>query len=384
MGFSDSDRYASLRLIRWWDQERLGRATAVVAGLGALGNEVAKNLALLGVGRLVLVDLDTVEHANLARSVLFRAHDRGRPKVEAAAEQLARINPEISLLPIHGDLRAVLGLGLLYDADVVLGCLDNREARLTLNHACWKVGTPWIDGAIQEMAGTMKVFVPPDGTCYECSFTDEDYRLMNLRYSCRGLAVRDMIAGRVPTTPTIASIIGGMQAQEGVKLLHGLEVAVSKAVVYTGLSHFFYVTDLPRRRDCLAHETLPTPEEFEGSAADTTVEDLLNRAAGPDQPAHLVLPRDFVHAFRCDPCGNTAEVNRLRGLLHEEDGRCPDCGGDRWPETIRTIDRESPLRSRKLTNLGVPPYDIVTVKTPDKTKAFLLTGDRKALYGDRT
>ena len=99
--------------------------------------------------------------------------------------------------------------------DVVIGCLDNREARLWVNRSCWKVGTPWIDGGIQEISGVVKVFVPPDGPCYECAMTENDYRLINLRYSCPLLRREELQAGKVPTAPTIASMIGGLQVQEG-------------------------------------------------------------------------------------------------------------------------------------------------------------------------
>ena len=92
-------------------------------------------------------------------------------------------------------------------ADVVIGCLDNREARLWVNRQCWKTQTPWIDGGIQEISGVVKVFVPPDGACYECAMTDLDYQLINLRYSCPLLRERDFQAGRIPTTPTILSLI---------------------------------------------------------------------------------------------------------------------------------------------------------------------------------
>src|SRR5271167_4030844 len=73
----DQDRYSRLRLISWWRQERLRTARILVVGAGALGNEVVKNLALLGMGTTYLIDLDVVEPSNLSRSVLFREQDGG-------------------------------------------------------------------------------------------------------------------------------------------------------------------------------------------------------------------------------------------------------------------------------------------------------------------
>src|SRR6476619_5693457 len=93
----EADRYSRLRLIPWWRQERLAAARILVVGAGALGNEVLKNLALLGVGTVYVIDLDLVEPSNLSRSVLFRAEDGGRPKAEVAARRAREINPDVAM-----------------------------------------------------------------------------------------------------------------------------------------------------------------------------------------------------------------------------------------------------------------------------------------------
>src|SRR5690348_13320644 len=118
----DGDRYSRLRLISWWRQEKLAAAKVLVVGAGALGNEVIKNLALLGVGTTYVIDLDNVEPSNLSRSVLFRADDGGRPKAVVAAERAREINPEVHVRGIRGDVITDMGLGLFADVDVVIGC----------------------------------------------------------------------------------------------------------------------------------------------------------------------------------------------------------------------------------------------------------------------
>src|SRR5688572_22596108 len=89
---AEEDRFDRLRRIEWWDQGRLSRARVLVIGLGALGNEILKHLALLGVGHVFIVDFDTVERSNLSRSVLFRDGDVGRTKVETAARAAREIH----------------------------------------------------------------------------------------------------------------------------------------------------------------------------------------------------------------------------------------------------------------------------------------------------
>ena len=253
----DDDRYASLRLIPWWRQDKLAAARVLVVGAGALGNEVVKNLALMGVGTVLIIDMDTIEPSNLSRSVLFRASDGGKPKAEVAAARAREINPEVRFVPIVGNVIDDLGLGVFRDVDVVIGCLDNREARLWVNRQCWKVGTPWVDSGIQEIQGVVKVFVPPDSACYECAMTARDYQLLNVRYSCPMLRRDEILAGKVPTAPTIASMMAALEVQEALKLIHGLPVAAGSALVFNGVTNQFYSTQLPHRGDCLSHETYP-------------------------------------------------------------------------------------------------------------------------------
>src|SRR5438270_10765245 len=225
----ESDRYGRLRLIPWWRQERLAEARVLVVGAGALGNEVLKNLALIGVGTVVVIDLDAVEPSNLSRSVLFRLQDGGRAKAEVAARRAGEINPDVAFHPIRGDVITDLGLGLFADVDVVIGCLDNREARLWVNRQCWKVGPPWVDSGIQEIQGAVKVFVPPDSACYECAMTERDYQLLNVRYSCPLLRRDEILEGKVPTAPTIAWRMGASEVQEAWKSVHGLPGAGGSA-----------------------------------------------------------------------------------------------------------------------------------------------------------
>src|SRR4051794_12240065 len=299
----ESDRYGRLRLIPWWRQERLSEARVLVVGAGALGNEVLKNLALLGVGTVIVIDLDAVEPSNLSRSVLFRLEDGGRSKAEVAARRGAEINPEVTIRGIHGDAITDLGLGLFADVDVVIGCLDNREARLWVNRQCWKVGTPWVDSGIQEIQGVVKVFVPPDSACYECTMTSRDYQLLNLRYSCPLLRREDILAGKVPTAPTIASMMAALEVQEALKILHGMPVAAGSALVFNGVTNQFYSTKLPRREDCLSHETYPEPQELV-IGHNATAAELFTSYARPTlgHPLSLALDRDLVTAVECPRC----------------------------------------------------------------------------------
>ena len=375
----EDDRYSRLRLIAWWDQGKLSAAKVLVVGAGALGNEVLKNLALLGVGTIFLVDFDAIEESNLTRSVLFRQRDCGRDKAIVAAEMLREMNPDTQVVAARANIITDVGLGLFRDVDVVIGCLDNREARLWVNRQCWKVGTPWIDGGIQEINGVCKVFVPPDGACYECAMTETDYRLINLRYSCPLLRQEDLLAGKVPTAPTISSMIGGMQTQEALKLIHGMEVAEGQALVYNGVANNFYKTKYQHREDCLSHETYPAPVALPISARRHTAADLFALVAKElqiDGKMRLELDRDLVVSLDCQACKTHQRVMRPLQLVSMREALCESCGETSPPTLVHVVESGCELAEEKLDTLGIPPYDIVRVVTGQGEQFVLLAEDK--------
>src|SRR5215469_10084030 len=231
------DRFSRFRLIGWWDQEKLRHARVLVIGAGALGNEILKNLALLGFANIAIVDMDTIEASNLSRSVLYRESDIGRSKADAAADGVRNIFAEAKVQAITADAVHGLGLGVFGWADIVLAGLDNREARLWINRACWKMKKPWVDGAIEGINGVARVFVPGTPPCYECTLGETDWAILNKRMSCNLLLLENEPAGKIATTPTISSIIAGLQVQEAVKLLHGLPVLAGRGFIFEGLNH---------------------------------------------------------------------------------------------------------------------------------------------------
>lgn len=240
-----------------WDQGKVSGARVLVVGAGALGNEVLKNLALLNVQRLVIMDFDRVEVSNLSRAVLFRQEDadQGRYKALVAAERLVEINSELEVLVLLGDVVTDLSLGLLDAVDVVIGCVDNRLARLYLNRLCWRAGKPWVDGGILNLSGQVAAYVP-GASCYECGLTAAAWAEIRQRLGCTDMARRYAMDGHAPTTPLAASILGALQVQEALKLVLGLgEVSLaSRMFSYEG--HYLHAAvyeQQPLREVCESH-----------------------------------------------------------------------------------------------------------------------------------
>ncbi len=387
MFLDESDRYSRLRLISWWEQEKIAGARIMVAGAGALGNEVLKNLALLGVGRVFLLDFDDVENSNLSRSVLFRVDDEGQPKADCAARGLRDINGEIRVEARKANVMTDIGLGIFREMNLVIGCLDNREARLWLNRSCWKVNVPWVDGGIQEIAGVVKVFMPPGGSCYECTMTEADYRLINLRYSCPLLRREDLLQGKVPTAPTIASVIAGLQTQEALKLLHGMDDFAGKGMVFSGMGNNFYTTAFPRKEDCLSHETYPDVQGLPLSAKDTSAESLFEAAAPhfkteSSAPIKLVLDRDLLLHLSCQACDLHRQINRPLMTVSQKEGVCTGCGEDMITSITNEIRQDSETAKLTLAEAGIPPYDILRVTRGDESCFFCLEEDRATALGE--
>jgi molybdopterin/thiamine biosynthesis adenylyltransferase len=380
-GAGMDERFSRLQAIPWWDQGRLAAARVLVIGAGALGNEVLKNLALLGVGRIAVVDRDTVERSNLSRSVLFRESDEGRPKAERAAAAVKGLAPSSRVQPVVADVLAEVGLGLFRWADVVVGAVDNREARVFVNAACARTGRPWFDGGIEVLQGLARGFAPPGTACYECTMTARDWQLVEQRRSCAFLARRAVAARGTPTTPTTASVVAALQVQEVVKLLHGLPSLLGRGVFFDGLAHESYAVAYPLKPDCPWHdppaEIVPLP---------LTSEDPLHavRDAARERLGHvesLELSREIVASLHCSSCDVEESVMRAPEHVDESRAVCPQCEKPRAPRFLHTLTGDDELLARTAAQIGLPRWDVVWARRGDDTIGFELAGDAARALG---
>jgi molybdopterin/thiamine biosynthesis adenylyltransferase len=377
------DRYSRLRLIPWWDQDKIRAARALVIGAGALGNEILKNLALLGFLHVVVVDLDQIELSNLSRAVLFRPTDVGRSKADTVAHAYRELLPEATVQPLTANVMQDCGLGLFAWADLILAGLDNREARLWINRAAWKTNRPWVDGAIEGINGVARVFLPGSAPCYECTLGETDWAILDRRMSCNLLLHEATSEGRVPTTPTISSIIGGIQVQEAVKLLHGMPTLASKGYIFEGLHHTSYVVDYTENPECLSHYVLDKVVEIHEASNGLTLEQLLQRAAGDLNSDEVVLEfsRDIIHKLVCPQCAAEEECFVPVGAIRYHQGRCPNDGHMRVVKTLSGYRGEPELGLRRLDQLGLPRFDIFTARSQEAEISYCIAGDAEAVLG---
>ncbi|MBR5657409.1 MAG: ThiF family adenylyltransferase [Prevotella sp.] len=383
-------------LLSWFKKEKVRDARVLVAGAGALGNEVVKNLALFGVGHIYVVDFDQIEITNLTRSVLFREEDAVNHafKAEIVAKRAMEINPQIKVTPIVGNLFSEVGLGLYRSVDVVIGCLDSRIARYLLNRLSFRAGKTWIDGSIENLTGTVRVF-SPGVSCYECGLSREEFNNIMLRTGCADVVRNQGSAGRVATTPISASIVGALQVQEAMKIIHldtdaakQFQTLQGKMMRYEGMS---LTTNIYRfaswKNTCPAHEQWDDVTPCEGLSAELTVADalaLLHKNLETETVEINMLNNKFIDCiisdqpekeFRVmipeskldDHIKHDAELRQLsyRTLFHKN--------------FFENIDESFPYQELTLRQIGIPAFDIIQVSTEKGVFYVELTAD-KPLY----
>ncbi len=379
----NENRYSRFELIPWWSQELLHNSTIMVVGAGAIGNELIKNLALLGIGKIVIIDMDMIEQTNLSRSILYRMSDVGKYKAEVAAEKAMEINPDIKAIALKSNIVTDIGLGVFRKMDVVLGGLDNREARLAINQSCYKVNKPWIDGAIEVLNGFARVFVPP-GPCYECTMTENDWKLINKRKSCALLTHEQMLEGKTPTTPTSSSIIAGVQVQEMLKLLHKdrkLPTLAGKGYVFNGLTHDSFVVEYQRKQECMSHDLYENIKEMPWSARTLSIKDILDQAKKDLGDNSIIeFDRDIVTTATCS-CGASKEIYNLVNRIRNKDIICEKCGKTMRFETIHSIYGNEKFLDKKLFDIGIPLFHIISARSGLNYIHYELSNDRNEVLG---
>jgi molybdopterin/thiamine biosynthesis adenylyltransferase len=353
-----TSRHDRQERISGWSQDRLAAATVVVAGVGALGNEVLKNLALQGVGRLLICDPDSVAPSNLSRTVLFETADVGRPKVEAAAAALARLAPKTRVTTRHDDLRHGVGLGELADADLVVGALDSRPARLELLSRCALAAAPLVDGGTRAWGGEVRVRVNATEPCYGCTLGTAELSRSDLSISCGGDDEAPEPSSIISTT-----LVAGWMTAAATRILMAQPLLWRFLHVDAadGTAGPFTAT---RNPGCFMHEPVDSIDRTEvGSTA--TVGDLLGTLPAGAEPISWSL---FATAGDCPHCGGTYHPGH-RALSID----CSHCGAwvrPRLSQRLRDADPKDTLRE-----VGIPPAEIIAIRLAEGGYRWLRMSD---------
>jgi adenylyltransferase/sulfurtransferase len=246
-------------------QQRLKASSVMVVGAGGLGSPAAIYLATAGVGRIGLVDFDTVDATNLHRQILHGTADVGRSKLDSARDHLADLNPEVTLETHEARLTSENALDLLGRYDVVLDGTDNFATRYLVNDACAFLARPNVHGSVFRFEGQVSVFDARTGPCYRCLYPDPPPP--GLVPSCAEGGVLGVLPG----------VIGVLQAIEVLKLLLGIgDPLIGRLLVFDALGMEF--RELRLRKDpacplCGEHPTLTGLIDYDSWCAGAPTED---------------------------------------------------------------------------------------------------------------
>lgn len=219
-------------------QDKLTRASVAIIGLGGLGAVAAAYLTMAGVGRIRLVDQDTVETHNLQRQILYGIDDVRAPKVEAAARRLKTLNPQVHLEQVAENVREANVDEIVSDCDCIVDGLDNMATRYIINRASVKHSIPYIFAGAIGMEGNISVFRPPATPCLECIMPGLD------DVSLPTCETRGVLG-------TTTGSIGALEAAETIKLLAGIQPLLEGKLLICDLREMdFRTIDIQIRRDC--------------------------------------------------------------------------------------------------------------------------------------
>lgn len=378
-----NDWEENYRRLSWWDSESVNKAKVMVVGAGALGNEVLKNLALLNIGHLCIIDFDKIEYSNLSRSVLFREKDcdQNSYKSIVAAERIKEINPKLHIHTIEGDFQFDVGHGLISAMDVIICCVDNRLARLHINRKAFFNKKAWINGAIENLIGQMEVY-KAEHQCYECNLNEAEWQSINARIGCADIAQRNIIAGRVPTTPLSASIIAAFQCQEALKIIHGLDsnVMYDNNLYIEGMSNTFLQLQATYQKDsCYSHfapdKVIPIQvankdtlaKFFQVLKTDCNIENPILKLSHNLCLTLINKDTDEMHQLLAPDFGLNNPKYVSQEIINIETKLVKDM--------VHEISPDSELVEYSLESIGVPAWDVLKVITEEEILYFELAED---------
>src|SRR5512146_2026434 len=232
-------------------QRKLKGSSALIIGTGGLGSPVALYLAAAGIGRLGLVDYDTVDASNLQRQVIHGTSTVGKLKVESARDRLIDLNPDIQVDVYNEPYTSENAMRIAKDYDILLDGTDNFPTRYLTNDVAVFLGKPNVYASIYRFDGQVSVFYAREGPCYRCLFPEPPPP--GLVPSC----AEGGVLGVLPGT------IGTIQATEAIKMLLGIgQPLIGRLMIYDALDMLFETIMLPKRANCPVCGENPTITEL--------------------------------------------------------------------------------------------------------------------------
>lgn len=334
-----------------FSQHVLNKARIFVSGAGATGCHLIQNLGLLGANYIFVADMDHIEGSNLSRNCLNRKEDLGKKKAAVAAAAFERLNVLDGKADFYSGNIFNLGEGVFRRCDVIMGCLDNMQARIYTSRLCKLLRKPYIDVGIEALNWTRAVFsADPTEPCFACWMTEEQYNkeLIQHRNSCdvsRKIAVEEK---KIPTIAISAAEVAASAAGQMLLVLH--HQADSNSILpkpkagmkfYTFNNDKTFSTALCRRETCPNHVSY---DDFGGvqetpMSAHWTLKEVLKWVEEKygtgyylsTEKDSVIVAKGFCTTGFCKSCNTPIEIFKNQYYTYESDLFCPECKSKAMP-----------------------------------------------------
>ncbi len=250
----NEDKWDRTKRIGFLDVDKIQNAKVLMVGVGAIGNEVAKNLILEGFRNISIIDMDYIVRSNLNRCLFFTDldADKKRLKAEVVAEKMMQMDSEITV-DFYTKKIEDMPEDFIPSHDVVLGCLDNVGARLHLNAHSYYNKIPYIDAATLGLVGKVQVVIPPETSCLECGMNKTHMQILEKRFSCTGTDIT-FFEQKMPAEITTTAIVSAIQVREAAKLVSGQgDKCIRNMFYYDGKRNVADELEIDINPDCPHH-----------------------------------------------------------------------------------------------------------------------------------
>jgi molybdopterin/thiamine biosynthesis adenylyltransferase len=239
LSHTDRERYRRQLMLHGFTadhQQRLGKSTALVAGIGGLGGTAALYLAAAGIGRLILAHAGNLTLSNMNRQILMKHKGIGKSRVVQAKKAIQELNPDVKIEVFDERITNTSVQALLRTAQLALSARPNFLERRTLNRACVEKGIPMVEAAMNGMEGYLFDVLPGETPCSQCVYPEDDPDWEELGF---------------PVLGAVSGMLGCMMALEAIKLLTGYgKPLLSEMLVFNTLDMEFRKVRIPRNELC--------------------------------------------------------------------------------------------------------------------------------------
>ena len=299
----------------------------LVIGAGAGGNEVLKNLALMGFGNFTIVDFDPIEDSNLSRTTLFSKDDIGKSKAEVAAKALLQISLHESpnIQGINAKIQDV-GRQVFLENDIVVCCVDTMDARAYINDWCVILKKPFFEMGFEKFTVQISFFPNelPSDACFREVIGYGDFS--GSRQSCSKLKMADTKMSHIPTIQVAAALAGVLVATEIILSLKYESSLQNKVLQYSADHHRILEIEYPQSDKCHLHEKTNYQHFKTSLKNNNTFADLLKELKDNlNSDFYVNWNEEYIYSMECEGCGKEMLIKKFKNDVYDKDRWCTDC-----------------------------------------------------------